>query len=143
LALNTGDESGVDMAGGELEVEVEADGGAGSVFVEAGAAAAVVGSQRCPGFSIKFTVSPSLMLYSLSSFPSASALPLRRRRWASAGGAECCAASWAFIAEIVSVGCTLSVKLAGGFRDLNVSEIEAVESGALWNQKVSTSRASF
>ena len=70
------------------------------------------------------------MLYSLRSFPSASALPLRRRRWASAGGADGCAASWDFIAEIVSVGCTPSVKLARGFRDLNVSEIKAVKESA-------------
>jgi len=50
---------------------------------------------------------------------------LRRRRWASAEGADGWAASWDFIAKIVSVGCTPSVKLAGGFRDLNVSEIKA------------------
>lgn len=48
-----------------------------------------VGSQSKPGFIIRFTVSPSLMfVYSLSNFVSARAFPLRRRRWASAGGAE-------------------------------------------------------
>jgi len=87
---------------------------------------AVFGSQWCPGFTIKLTVSPSLMLYSLRSFPSASAFPLRRRRWTSAGGADGWAASWAFITEMVSVRCTPRVKLTGGFRDLNISEMGAV-----------------
>ena len=88
---------------------------------------AVFGSQWCPGFTIKLMVSPFLILYSLRSFPSASALPLRRRRWTSAGGADGWAASWAFIAEIVSVRCTPSVKLTGGFRDLNISDKGAVK----------------
>ena len=63
-----------------------------------------VGFQSYPGFIIKLTVSPSLiLLYSWSSFPSASAFPLNKSRWASAEGAEGSAASCAFIAEIVSV----------------------------------------
>ena len=86
------------------------------------------GFQSYPGFIIKLTVSPSLiLLYSLSSFPSASAFPLNKSRWASAGGAEGWAASCAFIAETVSVGRTLIVKAAGGFRDLNTREMEAID----------------
>lgn len=82
--------------------------------------------QSYPGLTIKLTVSPSLiLLYSLSSFPSASAFPLNRSRWMSAGGAEGSDASCAFIAEIVSVSGTLIVKVAGGFRDLNTREMEA------------------
>ena len=73
-----------------------------------------------------FKVSPSFMLYSLRSFASRRAFPFKSRRCASAGGAECKAASCAFIAEIESVGCTLRVKVAGGLRDLKTSEMEAV-----------------
>lgn len=46
------------------------------------------GSQLYPGLIIKLTVSPSLILYSFRSLESARALPLRRRRWTSAGGAR-------------------------------------------------------
>jgi len=96
------------------------------VVAGAGVGVGAVGSQLTPGFITKFNVSPSLMVYSFRSFPSARALPLRRRRCASAGGAEGKEASLAFIDDTVSVGWTLSVKLAGGFRDLNTSEMEAV-----------------
>lgn len=54
----------------------------------AGVGVGAVGSQLKPGLTTKFNVSPSLMLYSLRSFPSASAFPLRRSRCASTGGAE-------------------------------------------------------
>lgn len=95
------------------------------------------GFQSYPGFTIKLTVSPSLiLLYSLSSFPSASAFPLNRSRWASAGGAEGSSESCAFITETVSVGRTLIVKAVGGFRDLNTREIEAID--RLWQSKMCT-----
>lgn len=50
--------------------------------------AVCVGSQLKPGFIIKFIVSPSFTLYSLSSLVSASAFPLSSQRCASAGGAR-------------------------------------------------------
>lgn len=59
------------------------------------------------------------MLYSLRSFASDRAFPFTSSLCASAGGAEGNAASCAFIAEMVSVGCTLRVKVAAGLRDLN------------------------
>ena len=94
-----------------------------SVFLVVGGA---FGFQSKPGLSIKLMVSPSLTLYSLRSLPSARALPLSKSLCASAGGALGWAASWALIAETVSVGWTLRVKEAGGFRDLKTREIEAV-----------------
>ena len=66
------------------------------------------------------------MLYSLRSFASERAFPFRSSLCASAGGADGKAASCAFIAEIVSVGCALRVKVAAGLRDLNTSAREAV-----------------
>lgn len=44
------------------------------------------------GLTIRLTVSPSLILYSFSSFASARALPLRSKRCASTGGAPDCEA---------------------------------------------------
>ena len=43
-------------------------------------------SQLSPGFTVRLTVSLSFTGYSCKSFPSARTFPLRRRRWASAGG---------------------------------------------------------
>lgn len=87
---------------------------------------AVVVFQSYPGFTIKLMVSPSLiLLYSLSSFPSANAFPLNKSRWASAGGAEGSAESCVFMAEIVSVSLTTIVKVACGLRDLKTREMEA------------------
>jgi len=48
--------------------------------------------QSYPGLTIRLTVSPSLMLYSLSNFASARALPLRSKRCTSTGGAPGCEA---------------------------------------------------
>ena len=48
---------------------------------------AVAWFQSYPGLTIRLTVSPSLMLYSLSNFASARALPLRSKRCTSTGGA--------------------------------------------------------
>ena len=79
-----------------------------------------------PGLTAMFNVSPSFMLYSLRSFASRRAFPFTSSLCASAGGAEFKAASCAFIAEIVSVGCTLRVKVAAGLSDLKTSEMEAV-----------------
>ena len=91
-----------------------------------GTVVVAVAFQSYPGFTIKLIVSPSLiLLYSLSSFPSASAFPLNKSRWESAGGAEGSAASCVFIAEIVSVGLTLIEKVACGLSDLNTREMEA------------------
>jgi hypothetical protein len=84
-----------------------------------------VGFQLRPGLITIFSVSPSLMLYSFKSFPSCSAFPFKSSRCASAGGAEGKEDSWAFIVEIESVGCTLRVNVAAGFRDLKISEMEA------------------
>lgn len=62
-----------------------------------------VGSQSKPGLTIKCMVSPSFTSYSLRSFVSPRAFPLRRRRWASAGGARGCAARLDLMSEMVSV----------------------------------------
>ena len=101
----------------------------GGDAADTGGVGTIVGAvafQSYPGFTIKLRMSPFLiLLYSLSSFPSASAFPLNKSRWASAGGAEGSAASCLFIAEIVSVGLTLIVKVAGGLSDLNTREMEA------------------
>ena len=83
-------------------------------------------SQSNPGLTIKLIVSPSLILYSFKSLPSARAFPFNRRRWLSAGGAEGCDASWDLIDDIVSVGWTKIEKDAGGLDDLKIIEIEAV-----------------
>lgn len=64
--------------------------------------ATLLGSHWNPGLTIKLRVSPSLTSYSLSSFPSAKALPFKRRRWTSAGGAPASFASWDLIADMVS-----------------------------------------
>lgn len=93
--------------------------------VGAGTGAAAVGSHGNPGLSTRLTVSPWAMGYSRRSLASARALPLRRRRWAAAGGAAGSAASCALIAAMLSVGSTRSVKDAGGLRLLNVRESEA------------------
>ena len=82
-----------------------------------------------------FSVSPSLMLYSFKSLASRSAFPFKRSRWLSAGGADGREESCAFIAEIVSVGCTLRVNVAAGFRDLKTSEMDAAEKTKCQNQK--------
>jgi hypothetical protein len=79
-----------------------------------------VGSQWKPGLTIKFMVSPSFTSYSLRSFVSARAFPLRSKRCASAGGARGCAARWDLISEMVSVYCAGREKAQGGFKDLNV-----------------------
>ena len=113
LELGTDKDSDEDASIGDADT-----GGVGTVV-------AVV-FQSYPGFTIRLIVSPSLiLLYSLSSFPSASAFPLNKSRWASAGGAEGSAASCVFIPEIVSASLTLIVKVACGFRDLNTREMEA------------------
>lgn len=114
------------LEGGALGAEAMGDGVLG-----VGAGSGAAGSQCVPGLSIKLTVSPSLIAYSLRSFESASALPLSRSRWISAGGADGCAASWALIDEILSVGCTESVNDAGGLSDLNVRDTEATLALAL------------
>lgn len=72
------------IEGDREDGEADGAGGVGGGFV---------GSQTNPGLTIKLTVSPSLTLYSLRSFASARAFPLRRSRCASAGGAEGCDAS--------------------------------------------------
>lgn len=91
-----------------------------------GAVVIAVAFQSYPGFTIRLIVSPSLiLLYSLSSFPSASAFPLNKSRCASAGGAKGSVASCVFIAEIVSVNLTPIVKAACGLSDLNTREMEA------------------
>lgn len=51
-----------------------------SLGMETAGTAALEGSQSNPGLTIKFTVSPSLTLYSFNNFPSANAFPLRSRR---------------------------------------------------------------
>lgn len=61
-----------------------------------------VGSQSKPGLTIKFMVSPSFTSYSLRSFVSTRAFPLRRRRCASAGGERGCVASCDLMSEMVS-----------------------------------------
>ena len=68
------------------------------------------------------TTSPSLTLYSCKSLPSARALPLRRSRWASAGGAPGCSARRDLTAAMVSA--TLMLEMVydfGGLLDLNVT----------------------
>lgn len=94
---------------------------------------AAVGSQWCPGFTMRLTVSPSLMVYSLRSFESARAFPLSKRRWTSAGGADGNAASCDFISATVSVGSTRNVKDAEGLRLLNVRDMEAAIKTASMN----------
>jgi hypothetical protein len=89
---------------------------------------AALGSQVCPGLIIKLTMSPSLILYSLRSLGSASALPLSTRRCASACGARGWEASKDLMDWMVSVGWTGSVNDWGGFNDLNVRVIEAAVS---------------
>lgn len=89
-------------------------------------AGGALGSQLTPGLHTKFTVSPSLIVYSLNNLLSASALPFNNNLWASAGGADGCAARRSLIEAMVSVGCTGNDTAKGGLRDLNVSEIEAV-----------------
>ena len=122
LGINKG--SGEDASIGDADT-----GGVGTVVV----AVAVV-FQSYPGFTIRLIASPSLiLLYSLSSFPSASAFPLNKSRWESAGGAEGSAASCVFIAEIVSVGLTLIEKVACGLSDLNTREMEAKD--RMWPSK--------
>lgn len=88
-----------------------------------------VGSQSTPGLTIKLTVSPSFTLYSFSSLESARALPLSRRRCASAGGAWGCAASRVFMEEMESAGETGMAIENGGLRDLNVTWMVAVQKG--------------
>lgn len=85
-----------------------------------GGAGILEGSQSKPGLTIKLMMSPSLTLYSCSSFPSANAFPLSRRRCTSAGGAPGSAASWALMSEIVSVDCTVRLYVLAGLIDLNV-----------------------
>ena len=88
-----------------------------------GAVVTAVVFQSYPGFTIRLIMSPSLiLLYSLRSFPSASAFPLYKSRCLSAGGAKGSAPSCVFIAEIVSVNLTLIVKVACGLSDLNTRE---------------------
>lgn len=84
----------------------------------------LAGSQSKPGFTTRLIVSPFFTVYSWRSFPSARAFPLRRRRWASAGGAVGSDASWTLIDDMVSVGCTEIVYEAGGLSDLNTTLIE-------------------
>ena len=79
-----------------------------------------VGSQWKPGLTIKFMVSPSFTSYSLRSFVSARAFPLRSKRCASAGGARGWAPRCDLMSEMVSVYCTGREKAQGGFKDLNV-----------------------
>ena len=62
-----------------------------------------VESQSKPGLTIKFMVSPSFTSYSLRSFVSTRAFPLRSKRCASAGGARGWAARWDLMSEMVSV----------------------------------------
>jgi hypothetical protein len=131
--------SGLECASGssvpdpnDLELRVVDKESGDNVGMDTGGGVIVVVAvmfQLYPGLTIKLTVSPSLiLLYSLSSLPSASAFPLNKSRWASAEGAEGSDASCAFIAEIVSVSRTLIVKVAGGFRDLNTRGMEAKRS---------------
>lgn len=108
----------VTIGGGSVVGLDIADDGVG-----AGAGEEAVGSQDTPGLTERLSVSPSLTGYSLRSLVSARALPLSRRRCASAGGAPGDAASWALIVEIASEGETASVKLCAGFSDLNVTVI--------------------
>lgn len=70
--------------------EPEGDLSAGVSSVGAGISNSGAWFQSYPGLTIRFIVSPSLMLYSLSSFASARALPLRSNRCTSAGGAPGC-----------------------------------------------------
>lgn len=85
-----------------------------------------MGSHSNPGFNIKLIVSPSFTLYSCTSLVSDRALPLSKSLWASAGGAL----AWVvcnndLICEMVSEGEMLSVYVAGGLLDLNVTVKEA------------------
>ena len=110
------------VTGSAIVISDELAGGVVGVDVEAGAE----GSQGNPGLRTRLTVAPSAIWYSRRSLASARALPLRRSRWAAAGGAVGRAASCAFIAAMLSVGSTRSVKDAGGLRLLKVSESEAM-----------------
>jgi hypothetical protein len=70
----------VDLSTGGAEVEAEADDDSRlREGVEAGAVA---------GLKYKWTIAPSEISYSLSSFESVKALPLRSSRCESAGGAD-------------------------------------------------------
>lgn len=79
--------------------------GAVSVLFSSGFDVAV-GSHWKPGFTIKFTVSPSLTSYSFNNLASARALPFSSSLWTSVGGAPGSAASCDLMDCMVSVGCT-------------------------------------
>src|SRR5712671_3814934 len=81
----------------------------------------LVGSHSTPGLTMRLMASPSWTLYSFSSLASASALPFRRRRCASAGGAWGWAAIWVLMEDMGSVGDTGMVIENGGLRDLKVT----------------------
>ena len=72
----------------ESEGVGKGDGRCGDGGIGVFAAIGLEGSQLCPGLIIRLMISPSFTLYSFKSFPSARALPLRRRRCASGEGAE-------------------------------------------------------
>ncbi len=111
------------VTGSAIVISDELAGGVDGVDVEE---AGAEGSQGKPGLRTRLTVAPSAIWYSRRSLASARALPLRRSRWAAAGGAVGSAASCAFIAAMLSVGSTRSVNDAGGLRLLKVSESEAM-----------------
>ena len=82
-----------------------------------------VQSNSKPGLSIKLTVSPPFTGYSRRSLLSASALPRKRSRCESAGGAPGWLESCFLIEAIVSVGETRRVNEKAGFVTLNTSSM--------------------
>ena len=76
--------------------------------------------QSKPGLSMRFIVSPLFTGYSFKSLPSTSALPRRRRRCESAGGARGCEASCDLMDAIVSVVDTDRENVWAGFETLKV-----------------------
>lgn len=89
FAFPSGSRDAIDGDGDNtMEGVLECLGPAVSFPVEEASDGCMVGSQSKPGLIIKFMVSPSFTSYSLRSFVSARAFPLRSKRCASAGGAR-------------------------------------------------------
>ena len=84
-------------------------------------------------------MSPSLTSYSLSNLVSAKALPLRRRRWVSAGGPPGREARAVLIVAIVSAGCTFREDVHAGLVDLTVMLIAPLDANEA-NQKFADKR---